>query len=354
MVASAAAPTLQQGSPSELDGASDKAIGIAQFGGDLADRNAATDPTSADRGPTGLARITAGDVDPLTAGDLSSVDAAIRMGAAQSMRVDADGPMEGAQAKTEQPRNASIPPDAPSPAPSILTATDATTIVDPLIHASVREYASKPNTGSAQRNAPEPIAPVSAPDVGAEAATAASTTDAVALPDWAAPDGADSRAPESDVSSDSPTTSASESSEAWERPTRISSDLDRRIQRVSDQWFASGPHSPAIELSHYESIMRGDLVVGGGDSAAERAPDAPDVSYARQWRRMRAGLNRLGADADRGAWEWERGSGAWSPNRLSGVGDDLDDNAFLNRRSGRSRNASLPMFAGLSDGFERL
>ena len=128
-------------------------------------------------------------------------------------------------------------------------------------------------------------------------------------------------------------------------------ELDRRIQQVSDAWFAPQLRSPDIALSHFDEITRGVLNASSEDVNG-RLLFERSASYARDWQKMRARLSGFEAAATDASWGWDAGSAALARGSCP-AGASFNPSVTLPSAL-RSNDASLPLFAGLQDGFERL
>jgi hypothetical protein len=161
------------------------------------------------------------------------------------------------------------------------------------------------------------------------------------------------RAPAAMDASDASTTASadagSHASRPGELPNTVSSSdvLSERIERVLDHWTRAKGAPPAIRLSHYEEILRGEI------DAPDDAKSDEGVSYAGRWQRLRFLLNQhVGTCGD--ASSADVGSPLLPTDGIvAGVGERFDTASRFGARSASARTP-LPMFAGLQDGFDRL
>jgi len=226
-------------------------------------------------------------------------------------------------------------------------APGAVTIVDPVMQASLRDAAPGRDNPATLETADAPTGLMTTD--GATALEGPQTAGDLAASPWAAIDSTG----RTTAAADAGNASVSEAgSNEWTSAHRATSDLDRRIELVSDAWFATESRSGQIALTHFDEILRGDLGYPRRDAAAD-SDDLQRSSYARQWQRMRLGLTGFDRNAADGAWGWQGGT-AMTRGILPVSDDDVDSNAFIAARSGRFDRASMPMFSGLQDGFERL
>ncbi|MEO6745638.1 MAG: calcium-binding protein [Caldimonas sp.] len=238
-----------------------------------------------------------------------------------------------------------VAPPVPSMTAGVV-ATGMTAIIDPVIQASARigtpesDLALTPNDGTALIDLIEGM------DAASNRSTS-STADGVTTPF-----GLDASTQRALAQSNDRSTGISAESLPVHADDGLGtrSELDRRIQQVADAWFAPQP-SPDIVLSHFDEIARGTLHARQDDT--DGLPSSKSsVSYALDWQRMRAKLNGFEAEGPDAAWGWDTRSASLARGSLAasaGFDPSLTPPSLM-----RSNDASLPLFAGLQDGFERL